>query len=146
MRRMAILGAVAAVLGYGCALESSETESEPATGDVPEAASTFTAPWSTSHYLRTRPIMAPLGGSIVVRSKADFADHVGCPSSYSVELIHLIGSSEEVVSIARAYPLNQWHSEIWAAPARGTYRVQFSTTEPPGKCELRGTVTVSVTP
>jgi hypothetical protein len=111
---MAILSAVAAVLGCGCALESSETESEPATGEAREAASTFTAPWSTSHYMRTRPIQVPPGGTITVRSKADFADHVGCPLAYSAELLHFVGSGEEVISIARAYPRNQPHSEIGA--------------------------------
>lgn len=141
-----MVGAVATVLGCGCALESSETESDPPTGEAREAESTFTAPWSTSHYMRTRPIMAPLGGTITVWSKADFADRAGCPSAYAAELIHFVGSSEEVVSIARAYPLNQPHTETWATPARGTYRVQFSTTRPAGTCELHGTVTVTVKP
>lgn len=142
---MAMLGAVA-LLGCGCALEPSETESEPATGEAREPATTFTAPWSTSHFMRSRPILARLGDTITVSAKADFVDHAGCPSVYSVELVHFVGGAEEIVSIARAYPRNQAHSESWTALAAGTYRVQFSTRRPPGKCELRGTVTVNVTP
>jgi hypothetical protein len=148
MRRMGILVAVAAVLGCGCAVESSEPQgerrSEPATGEAGEA---FTAQWSTKHFMRTRPIPAGLGATITVWAKADFADPVGCPSAYSVELIRFVSNGEEVVGIVRSYPArNQAHSEIWTALAGGTYKVQFSTTRPPDTCELHGVVTVDVTP
>src|SRR5579862_7708101 len=120
--RTAILGASAAVVACGCALAPRETEGERGIAEAREPASTFTAPWSTSHYMRTRSISAPLGGTITVFSKADFADRVGCPTAYSVELIRFASNAEEVVGLTRAYPLNQQHSEIWTALAGGTYK------------------------
>ena len=147
MRRLAILGTMAAVLGCGCALESAEVDNDPGVGEAREAASTFTSPWSTTHFMRTRPILVRPGDTITVRSKADFADPAGCPSAYSVELIRFVSNGEEVVGIVRSYPArNQAHSEIWTALAGGTYKVQFSTTRPPDTCELHGVVTVDVTP
>jgi hypothetical protein len=69
----------------------------------------------------------------------------------SIELIRFFTDpkgkpAEEVVGIARHYPLNQAHSEIWTALVAGTYRLQFSTTTAPNKCSLRGVVTVNVKP
>jgi hypothetical protein len=125
-----MVGIVAAVLMCnGCAMESGESES---VGEVRQAASSFTAPWSTSHFMRTRAFTVPRGGTVTVSAKADFADPVGCPSAYAVELIRFDGGHEDVVDIARSYPRNQSHAEIWIGLAGGTYRVQFSTTRPPG--------------
>ncbi len=147
MRSKLMIGAAALSLA-GCALDTGgSADEDEETAEVQEAASTFTAPWSTTHVMRTRPIAAPLGGTITVSAKADFSDHAGCPLAYTAELIHLLGGGrEEVSSIARAYPRNQLHSEIWTALAKGAYRVQFSTTRPPKACSLLGTVTVSVKP
>jgi hypothetical protein len=150
MRTVAIAGACWVMSLTGCGLESGRigdgAGGDEGTGEAQEASSTFTAPWKTSHFMRTRPIQAPRGGTITVVSKADFDDRIGCPAAYSAELIHFVGGREEVASIARAYPLNMSRSEVWTALAGGTYRVQFSTKMPPGKCTLRGVVTVTVTP
>ncbi len=147
MRTVALLGIVASALVSGCALERSDkTGDDEGTGKAQESASTFTAPWSTSDIMRTRPIAAPLGGTIKVLAKADFSDPAGCPRAYTAELIHFGGRGEEVIGIARAYPRNQAHAEVWTALTGGIYRVQFSTTRPPKKCTLLGAVTVSVTP
>lgn len=148
MRRIAMLG-MALALG-GCALESGETGGDETTGEAQEASS-FSTEWSTTHILRSRPIQVALGGTITVISKGDFADRAGCPSSYSIELIRFFNDpkgkpAEEVVGIARSYPLNQAHSELWTALVAGTYRLQFSTTTLPKKCSLHGVVTVNVKP
>jgi hypothetical protein len=143
---IAAMRMVVAVTFGGCAMDSNEIgDEESPTAQVGEA-STFTKEWSTTHVMRTRPIVASLGGTISVSSKADFDDHVGCPPFYTAELIHFVGSAEEVIGIARSYPLNQTHAEIWTALTGGTYRVQFSTTQKPAKCSLHGVVTVNVTP
>lgn len=145
MRAMALLGLAAVVIG-GCALEAQDDAAgDEGTGEAHGAASAFTASWSTTHVVRTRPIVVPIGSTIKVTAKADFSDPVGCPSAYTAELIQFAGG-EEVIGIARAYPRNQTHTEIWTALVAGTYRVQFSTMRPPKACSLLGTVTVNVTP
>jgi hypothetical protein len=151
MRRIAMVSMVVA-LG-GCVLESGEAQTgEGSDGDEPldAIAEAFTGPWRTERQVQTQEFQAPIGSIIRVTAKADDPDRVTCTAkSYSASLIRFDTSGgilhQSTEGIARAFPLNQEHTESWIGVNGGRYRVQFDTTKPRKVCNLHGVVTVEIT-
>jgi hypothetical protein len=135
----------------GCMIDvENTTDEKPATAEHQEAVSGFTSTIKLGVRLRSRDFSVPRGGAVSVTAIAQFGRPARCPRAYSVTLLDLIGSGrlaiETDVGPARTYPVGSTHTETWNRLDGGAYRLLFDTTTTMAECELRGGVTVRITP
>ena len=147
MRTTAMAGVVLGLGLAGCALSTQESgDGDSETGEVQEAASTFTSPFKfRKHYVGKSTFFVPVHGTVAVTARATWSRPGACRiRTFTIELekAGLFGSEGQ-----RGYSTSGTAStQKWTGLGVGSYHLVFDTANDNSACELIGSVTVKVTP